>query len=157
MMIKAVLAALSLVGSPQDATIASAIAEFARTPTEAAFLVAWGRSESEFNDDVIAGRCRRYQCDARKRADGTIVHLARGAWQQHRNGRTQEEWDALIGPDAIREQAKAASKMTRWSLAHCKGDARCAFRLLGGLRPDRKLKGEDDRVRRFVAALGAVK
>lgn len=144
MTLASVLAALLALGAPAETSpaVAAAVTQYARTPVEAAFLLAWGKHESEFRDRIIQNDCRRWECD-----HGT----ARGAWQLHR-GAAGVDWAAL--PGNVDAQARAAARMARWSLHTCNGDARCAFRVLGGLRVDVPLKGEASRVAAFEQARG---
>lgn len=156
MTLKAILLALGILGAPNATApaVARGVASYARTPEEAAFTIAWGHHESGFSEAIAAGNCAKWQCDARRRADGTIVHLARGIWQSHERA-AGSAWEHL--PGNIDLQAFVAVRHARWALGRCNGDARCAFRLLGGLPRDRKLKGEDARVAMYRKALEAVR
>jgi hypothetical protein len=114
--------------------ISYAVAEFARTPEEAAFLLAWGEHETRFSLRVHAGHCRPWECDRGR---------ARGPWQAHRNGMRAEDWARMVGVENTRFQAERAAMHARWALRQCPGDrVRGAFRVLGGLRCDEPLKGE---------------
>ncbi len=151
-MIKAVLAAaLSLATYREDVAdspekraqmtaVSAAVVEFARTPTEIAFLLSWGRHETNFSLRVHSGRCRKWECDRGR---------ARGPWQSHRNGMSAELWERMTGVENTRAQAMVAAKHARWALSKCSGDVRCAFRRLGGLRVDVPLKGEAARIASF--------
>ena len=141
-MLSAILAAALALGAPQSVapSLAASVAQYAKTPTEVAFMLAWGRHESGFLARIIANDCKRWECDRGR---------ARGAWQLHERA-AGSDWAAL--PGNIDAQARSAARMTRWALGRCKGDARCAFRVLGGLQHDAKLKGEDERVASFNAA-----
>lgn len=156
MMLKGILAvALSLVVFHEDReasaektaqlnAIAAAVAEFTKTPDEAAFLIAWGQAETNYSLRIQRGQCRRWECDRGR---------ARGPWQVHRlRNMPLEKWDRMHGIENTRAQVEHAVKMTRWALGRCKGDARCAFRLLGGLAPTTPLKGEDGRVADYEKA-----
>jgi hypothetical protein len=136
MMLRAVLAAALALGAPQETAsdVASAVLKYARSADEAAFMLSWAEHESHFSARIIACECERWECDHGH---------ARGAWQLHR-GAAGADWAAL--PGNIDAQARAASRMARWSLRACEGNARCAFRLLGGLRVDVPLKGEESRI-----------
>jgi hypothetical protein len=147
--------ALGLLAPPKAAVEGiMAITDYARTPQEIAFTSTWAKFESGFAEHVVAGRCRRWECDAHKLADGTIEHRARGFCQLHERA-AGSDWDLL--PGDIDAQARACTRMARWALGRCSGDARCAFRLLGGLPRDRKLRGEDARMAVYVRALEAAK
>jgi len=141
MLLKAILSAALAVGAPQAVApeLAAAIHQRTTNSTEAAFLLAWGRYESNFLPRIIANDCRRWECDRGK---------ARGAWQLHERA-AGADWDAL--PGNLDAQVRSALRMTRWALGRCHGDARCAFRVLGGLQHDARLKGEDERVATFEA------
>jgi hypothetical protein len=147
---KSLLIALHLLGAPKDVApeAATAIAKYARSDTEAAFMVAWADAESEFQRRIIDGRCHRWECD-----HGRAV----GAWQMHR-GAAGKTWDTMAGN--LDAQAEAAARITRFALAacHAKGDAQVlgAFRVLGGLGCDRPLKGEAKRLAAFKRARGAL-
>ncbi len=148
-MLRAILLALAMLGAPKEvATEAgAAIAKYARNETEAAFLLAWARNESNFAAAIAEDKCKSFQCDPHRRADGTTVHLARGLWQMHR-GAAGKDWERL--PGNIDAQTEAAARIVRFALSACrlKGDAQVlgAFRVLGGLGCDRPLKGEDTRM-----------
>ncbi len=152
-MLRAVLASLTLLAvfhedtreSPEKQAqlnaIASAVVEFTRSPDEAAFLIAWGRSETNYSLRVHAGHCRPWECDRGK---------ARGPWQAHRNGMPIERWDRMHGVENTRAQAEQAARHARWALRQCPDDRiRGAFRVLGGRACYQRLKGEDDRVAAF--------
>lgn len=131
----------------QMTAVGYAIAEFARTRNERAFLLTWGRFESNYSLRVHIGRCHPWECDR---------GLARGPWQAHRNGMAAENWARMIGVENTRAQAEHAAKMARWALGRCGGDARCAFRLLGGLSPTTPLRGEDERVAAYERTLAKI-
>lgn len=137
----------------QMSALASAIAEESRTPVEAAFLIAFGYSESGWSLDVHNGICPKYGCDRDR--DG--VARARSPWQLHRNGMNEDSWAQMVGVENVEIQAHAAMRHARWALGKCDGDARCAFRLLGGLPRDRKLKGEEKRLQTYAKALEALR
>lgn len=152
MMLKSVLLALQLLTvfhedkaeSPEKRAqltgLAYSIAEFSRDADTAAFLIVWAKHETNLSLRIQVGRCKAWECDRGK---------ARGPWQQHRNGRDEETWNRMIGVENTRVQAREAAKQARWALGRCKGDARCAFRMLGGLAPTTPLKGEEKRVADF--------
>jgi hypothetical protein len=151
MMLKGILAALAIFGAPKEIAtdLGPAIARYAQSPDEAAFLISWAESESHFSADIAADRCARWECDAHRRHDGSIEHLARGLFQLHR-GAAGIDWDAL--PGDVDAQARSASRMARWALKTCKTPVG-AFRMLGGLGCDRPLKGEEKRVASYARAL----
>lgn len=151
MMFQSILVALLRLGAPNDIAVplAQGIATYAKTPTEAAFLTAWSKHESEYSADIMRGNCPTYRCDPHRHADGTIEHRARGLFQLHR-GAAGKDWDEL--PGNIDAQVRSAARMTRWALHECKGDVRCAFRVLGALPKTKPLKGEEKRVADFERA-----
>ena len=157
MTFKTILLAILHVAHPPTissvAEPAAAIAEVTDDRNLAAFLVAWGASETHFDDRLGRGECRAFECDAHRLADGTVIHRARGYWQSHRNGMSEERWEAMLGPDRTREQARVAAAHARWALRNCGGDARCAFRVLGGLPRTKPLKGENARMSAYERAL----
>jgi hypothetical protein len=137
-----ILSALLRLGVAHPEPTADAIAHNARTPVEAAFLIAWGRAESLFSERIIANDCRRWECDHGR---------ARGAWQLHA-GAVGKDWAFL--PGNVELQARYAGRMTRWALRQCPADpVRGGFRVLGGLGCDRELKGEQSRVETFRKVL----
>jgi hypothetical protein len=144
MMIQAILAAVVALGAPRDVApeFASAVAKYARTPEEASLMLSWAEHESHFARRIADGDCRKWECDHGR---------ARGLFQEHR-GAAGAEWSYMLGD--IDAQVRAAARTTRWVLKTCKGDARCSFRVLGGLRTDVALKGEDSRVRSFTRVRG---
>lgn len=122
--------------------VSFAIHAAAKTPDEAAFLIAWGEAESKFSLRVAAGRCKPTECDKGR---------ARGPWQIHRfASMSPEQWDRMHGVENIDEQAVEAARKARWALRQCPADRiRGAFRVLGGLGCSRPLKGEAERVATF--------
>ena len=84
-----------------------------------AALISAGWWESRFAQHVIDGKCRPYECDPIKLANGTIFHKAAGAWQQQVAGPIlYAEWKTLPGnPEA---QAWAAVRVLASSKRACK-------------------------------------
>lgn len=146
-MLEAILAALLALGAPAETApvVASAVAKYARSPDEAAFLLAWGKNESQFDQRIIDHHCRRWECD-----NGRAV----GAWQLHA-GAAGGDWARL--PGDVDLQAKHAASMARWAMRACPKDpVRGGFRVLGGLGCDRPLRGESERVASFNKARSAL-
>jgi hypothetical protein len=156
MTLKSLLVALSLLPtyredtaapekSAQLAAMSTAIHAAAKTPDEAAFLIACGRYETAFSLRIHAGQCRPLECDRGR---------ARGPWQVHRNSAMSDaQWDRMHGVENIDEQALVAASRARWALRQCPADrVRGAFRVLGGLGCSRALRGEEQRVAAFRAA-----
>jgi hypothetical protein len=161
-MIKSILLALSLLPSvpaerelpekeAQMTALAAALVEYGKDPDTIAFLVAWGSAESNFSLRIQRNECRRWECDRGK---------ARGPFQVHRNGKSAEAWDRMVGVENTRAQVEQAARHARWALSACrlKGDARIvsAFRVLGGVGCAYPLKGEADRLERFRKARAAL-
>jgi hypothetical protein len=157
-MLKVVIAAVYMLtvfhedtkGSPEKSAqlnaVAAAVAEFARSPDEVAFLLAWAKHETNLSLRIHAGQCRAWECDRGK---------ARGPWQAHRNGMPLERWDRMHGVENTRAQAEHAARMARWALRQCPDDRiRGAFRVLGGRACWQPLKGDELRVADFQKMRG---
>ncbi len=156
MMLKAIILALAVLpvaGEDKPVTpektaqlnaIAAAVHRHAKTPDEAAFVLAWGDAETHYSLRIAEGRCLIWECDRGK---------ARGPWQVHRNAAmSAEQWDKMHGVEHIDEQARVAAARARWALRQCKVDRiRGAFRVLGGVGCTRPIKGEGERVKAFEA------
>ncbi|HEY3499514.1 MAG TPA: hypothetical protein VGK73_32715 [Polyangiaceae bacterium] len=131
-------------GSPEKraqlVAVGSAVAEFAKTPDEAAFLIAWAQAESHLSLRIHIGNCKPWECDRGR---------ARGPWQTHRNGMPEERWARMIGVENTRAQAEQAARHARWAMRQCPDRVLGAFRVLGGNGCDRPIKGERDRVAAF--------
>lgn len=153
MTFKAILIALALIPQvpserdtpekrAQQAAIASAIVEVSKGDGDlAAFLVAWGSHETNFSLRIQRGNCERWECDRGR---------ARGPFQAHRNGMSDERWSRMIGVENTRFQVEQAAKHARWAMRECRltGDARIvsAFRMLGARGCNQPLKGEGERL-----------
>jgi hypothetical protein len=92
---------------------AAAIAEVSlsapRSPREwSALLLTIGRHESNFDTEIVAGRCKPWQCDRGR---------ARGAFQNQRVSFNAELWDVADGN--IEAQVAMADRALRRSLATC--------------------------------------
>lgn len=121
--------------------VANAVATVARTPDEAAFLLAWGKAETNFSLRIHRGECRQWECDSGR---------ARGPWQAHRNGMPEDRWDQMLGVEHVQVQAEQAACHARWAMYACPGDRiRGAFRVLAGHRCSSPIRGEEDRVASF--------
>lgn len=72
--------------------------------------VSWHESTNSLR--IHRGDCKPHECDGGR---------ARGPWQQHRNGRSQQDWDALIGIENTGYQAEAAVKQLRRGFLTCRG------------------------------------
>lgn len=101
-------------------------------PKVRAFVKAHGYSESRFSLRIMRGECRPLECDPRRVKGGGREFRARGSWQLHKNGLTDEQWAALHGPGSLPAQVKEATRRARGALGECRGDVRGAFALLGG-------------------------
>ena len=121
-----------------------------------AMTLAIGKHESGFSSKVGRGECRPKQCDPRRRKDGTIEHRARGWFQVHRNGMSQEAWDELLGPNRIDAQAKEAVRRVRSAFATCKGEPdpiSSAFAQYGGAgcKGQKRLKDMPKRIESYYS------
>ncbi len=121
--------------------IAGAVASVAQTPDEAAFLLAWGKAETNFSLRIHRGNCSPWECDGGK---------ARGPWQTHKNGMSEERWLRMIGVENVEVQAEQALRDARWALYACPNDRiRGAFRVLAGRACSWPIKGENERFATF--------
>lgn len=77
-----------------------------------ALLLAISYHETTWSLRVHQGDCKPHECDGGK---------ARGPWQQHRNGRKDGDWEALIGLEHSAFQAETASAQLYTSWRTCKG------------------------------------
>lgn len=84
-----------------------------------AALGAIGFRESTFSLDVQAGKCARFQCDARKLPGGGVRFMARSSFQLHENDHTRPVWDQLVGIEHTAVQVAAASKMAKVGHYRC--------------------------------------
>jgi hypothetical protein len=121
--------------------IAGAVASVAQTADEAAFLLAWGKSETNFSLRIHRGQCNAWECDGGR---------ARGPWQAHKNGMPDERWEMMIGIENVEVQAQQAIRHARWALHACPHDrVRGAFRVLAGRSCTSPIRGENERVSTF--------
>ncbi len=89
------------------------------TKSAMAVLITTGWWESRFAQHVIDGKCRKWECDPVKLADGTIFHKSAGAWQQQVAGPILlKEWKLL--PGSPKRQAWAAIRVLAVSKKTCK-------------------------------------
>ncbi len=77
-----------------------------------ATLITVAFHESTNSLRIHQGLCKPHECDSGR---------ARGPWQQHRNGRTEDDWNALIGLEHTGFQAETASVQLRRGFLNCKG------------------------------------
>ena len=121
--------------------IAGAVASVAKTPDEAAFLLAWGNAESNFSLRIHRGDCNHWECDGGR---------ARGPWQAHKNGMPDERWEKMVGIENVDVQAEQAIRHARWALQACpQNRIRGAFRVLAGRGCSSPIKGENERFSTF--------
>ncbi len=73
-------------------------------------LVAWHETTNSLR--IHRGDCKPTECDGGR---------ARGPWQQHRNGRSEQDWNALTGLENVGFQAETASVQLRRGFLTCKG------------------------------------
>lgn len=100
-------------------------------PKLKAFTIALGNHESRYSLRIMRGDCRGRECDPRRLPGGKLEYRARGAWQLHRNGLSDPEWAALLGPASLPAQVKEATRRARGALNTCRGDVKGAFAVLG--------------------------
>ena len=121
--------------------IARAVAAVSKTADQAAFLLAWGKAETNFSLRIHRGDCRPWECDGGK---------ARGPWQLHRVGMPDELWAKMIGVENVQTQAEQALREVQWAFNICPRDhVRGAFRVLAGHGCTQPLKDETLRVAEF--------
>lgn len=66
----------------------------------AMLLVTKGWWESRFARNVHEGKCKSYECDATKLANGMIYHRARTPWQLQKTSFVRgNEWKNMVGTD----------------------------------------------------------
>lgn len=119
--------------------IADATERHAKGRELRAFVLAWGWHESTFSLRIMAGRCKPLECDR---------GLARGSHQEHRNGRSQADWDRLHGLENIDFQIASATRRAAGMLAVC-GSVEGAFRAMTGRGCRAPLPGVEKRVATF--------
>jgi hypothetical protein len=78
--------------------------------------VAFG--ESALDTDIVAGRCKAFQCDP-KRVDGVIRFQSVGAFQQKLFAHVADMWPAAA-KGSIPAQVEMADRQLRRSLTRCK-------------------------------------
>ncbi len=77
-----------------------------------ALLLMISYHETTWSLRVHRGDCKAHECDGGR---------ARGPWQQHRNGRSDADWNSLVGLEHTVFQAETASAQLRSSFLTCKG------------------------------------
>jgi len=112
----------------------------------ASLLLALGGSESNFDTDVVDGRCPKHRCDPKK-VKGEIIHQAKGAFQNHAVRFNTDLWPIANGnPEA---QVEMADRALRRSLSRCAPFAPFpahVFRAYAGGSCSFELKDEQRRV-----------
>lgn len=129
-----------------------------RAPLEprvwASLLVAQGSIETNFDTEVVGGRCLGFQCDP-KHVKGQTVFRAVGAFQQHEVSYVRDLWATAGGN--IPAQVEMADRTLRRSLTRCKPFAPFpahVFRAYGGQRScSWPAPREDERVATYRRAL----
>lgn len=149
MMLEAILAALLKLGAPSVVApeVADAVAQFARSPQEAAFVLAWAKHESHYELRIANDDCRRWECDHGR---------ARGLWQSHKQA-AGTAWEHM--PGNISLQAFVALKHARWALKTCatsENPIRGAYAVLGGKGCDGSFRGIDQRVADYRVTLARI-
>ncbi len=133
------------------AAIAEASASAPLPPRQySSLLLAIGGSESNFDTDVVDGRCPKHRCDP-KVVKGERVFQARGAFQNHLVRFNRDLWPVANGsPEA---QVEMADRALRRSLGRCKPFAPFpahVFRAYAGGSCSFELKDEKLRVALYL-------
>lgn len=92
-----------------------------------------GSGESNFDSEIVAGRCRRWDCDP-KLEKGKVIHQSVGAFQQKRFAHVDDLWPAAAAGD-IAAQVQMVDRQLRRSMSRCKPFAPFpahVFRAYGG-------------------------
>lgn len=104
-------------------TIATAVhREAAGDYNVASLTLALGWHESAFSMRIGRSECRKLECDPIRKGGKIVGRRARGWFQLHRNGLTEAEWAALLGPDSADAQVKEAVRRVRSAFATCRGE-----------------------------------
>lgn len=122
----------------------------------AALMVAQGSVETNFDTEVVAGRCLGFQCDP-KLVKGQRVHQAVGAFQQHEVSYVRDLWATAGGN--IAAQVEMADRTLRRSLGRCKPFApfpNHVFRAYYGGSCSFAVAREPERVAAYRRALATV-
>lgn len=84
-------------------------------------LLTRGHFESHFAQNIHAGKCRKWQCDAVK-MHGKTVHLARTVWQLQWEKLFKEEWSKMLGIELepSKYAAWAATKKVAQTYRYCR-------------------------------------
>lgn len=76
--------------------------------------IAVGWFESGFQERIQAGKCRRYECDAKYGPGGVFLgHRSRSYWQLQRTSFSRDYWDDMVGAEQIPtfEAARGAARV----------------------------------------------
>jgi hypothetical protein len=133
----------------QLATVARAVAAVSRSREEAAYLITIGHHESGHSFRIHFGLCKSFECDHGR---------ARGLFQNHQNGRSQQEWDGFVGLtlEATTASTVAALQHVRFAQRVCRGEPDpviATFRAYAGRGCRGSLPGENKRVMTFQAVM----
>lgn len=85
--------------------------------------VAVGHFESGFQERIQAGRCRRYECDAKFGPGGVFLyHRSRSYWQLQQTSFAAPFWEDMVGAEFIPtyEAARAASRVLGVGFKKCR-------------------------------------
>jgi len=77
-----------------------------------ALLMAVSYAESTWSLRIARGDCKPHECDGGR---------ARSPWQIHRNGMSDQDWEAMQGLANVNFQAEKASAVLRRAFLTCKG------------------------------------
>lgn len=135
--------AMVTVAADQPGPVSEADARMVRAVAK---LMTQGFTESKFDQAVGATDCRKGTCDWHS-AQG---FRARGFWQNWKNKRNADDWEAAVGwnNDAL----LASARMAHWSLSRCKNAAHsfqaqdgdgCRQGAMGDFRYKRMLQAEN--------------
>lgn len=120
----------------------------------AALLATIGASESNFDTEITAGRCKAFQCDPHL-VKGVRVHKAVGVFQQQLVSYVADLWPTAAGD--IPAQVTMADRSLRRSLTRCRSFASFpahVFRAYGGIAScSFELKDEQRRVALYLKLL----
>jgi len=84
--------------------------------------VAVGWFESGFQERIQAGRCRKYECDAKYGPGGVFLgHRARSYWQLQKTSFVAPFWDDMVGSDPMPtfEAARGAARVLGAGYKRC--------------------------------------
>lgn len=87
-----------------------------------AMTLSLGFYESSYSSRIGRSECKPLECDPIRKHGKIVGHRARGWFQLHQNGLSDEQWEALKGPGSLDAQVKEATRRVRSAFATCKGE-----------------------------------